>query len=87
MSPGARAPVSATRAFACGSAGGAHASHDVGVQASSRMHSLYQFVSDLFPPSVENACSHLAAMGAPVGLNARSQSAEICERPGFIIQV
>src|SRR6516162_9276916 len=54
MSPGAPAPVSAARAFACGSAGGAHASHDVGVQASSRMHSLYQFVSDLFPPSVEN---------------------------------
>ena len=51
------------------------------------MNSLYQFVSHVFPPSVENACSHLAAMGAPVGLNARSQSAEICERPGFIIQV
>src|ERR1700733_3711871 len=37
---------------------------DVGVQLSSRMNSLYQLVSQVLPPSVENACSHFATTGA-----------------------
>ena len=32
------------------------------------MNSLYQFVSHVFPPSAENACSHFAITGAPFGV-------------------
>src|SRR5579872_847194 len=60
--------------------------HGVGVQLSSWINSLYQFVSQVLAPSVENACSHFAMTGKPLGFSACSQAAA-CEPLGFTVHV
>ena len=59
----------------------------MGAQLSSCMNSLYQFVSQVLPPSAENACSHFATTLAPLGFNAFSHFAETCAGVGFSVQV
>ena len=60
---------------------------DVGVQWSSRMNSLYQLVSQVFPPSAEKACSHFATTWEPFGFSARSHGAATCAALGFSVRV
>ena len=57
------------------------------MQLSSRINSLYQFVSHVLPLSVENACSHFAITGKPFGFNVCSHFAGTCEAFGGTVQV